>query len=365
MTTSDVAAGQVLIGGTYGVELSRATASRVEAGHLGGLILMGRNIESPAQVRTMLSHATRAAAGGLPPPLLGVDQEGGRVARLKAPILQLPPARTLGSRDDEQLTRRAYQTLGRQLAALGFTVDFAPVLDVDDGPEREVIGDRSFSGEPDVASRHGAAAVAGLLAAGLCPCGKHFPGHGVTACDSHASLPVVDKSLAELGARELRPFAAAIASGLPMVMPAHVVYRGVDAEHPATFSRALLVDVLRKELGFEGVVITDDLKMGAVVDAGGAVDVAREAMMAGADLLLCCHDESLQEAIREALADEARRSDAFAKRLEDAAERSVALRRRFVPGPVRPEELDEQLSSEEISELELALDGDLGKRRHG
>jgi beta-N-acetylhexosaminidase len=150
-----------------------------------------------------------------------------------------------------------------------------------------------------------------------------------------------------------------------MIMPAHVIYSGADPVHPATTSRVLLEDVLRRELGFEGVVVSDDLKMGAVRDAGGAVDVAVEALMAGSDLLLCCHDEELQEEIRVALADAARRQRSVERRLEQAASRSVALRRRFVPSPVLPERLDGALSGPEIDEIVLALDGGIENERHG
>jgi beta-N-acetylhexosaminidase len=355
-TDADVAAGQVLIAGTYGTDLSAAMARRIERGLVGGLILMGRNVERPAQVRRLLVDAAAAASSNRPPPLLAVDQEGGRVARLKAPVLQLPAARDLGAIDDAALTRRAFAALGRQLRALGFTVDFAPVLDVEGGSAREVIGDRSFAGEAAQAGRHGAAAVAGLLDSGVCPCGKHFPGHGVTIVDSHRSLPSSPRALAELRARELGPFAAAIAAGLPMVMPAHVVYLGVDPAHPATTSPVLLRAVLRGELRFEGAVVTDDLKMGAVSDAGGPVEVALEALMAGADLMLMCHDEDIQERIRAALADAARRSPAVASRLDEAAARSLELRRRFAPSPAPEDALDEAFGSDEALAVARAME---------
>jgi beta-N-acetylhexosaminidase len=352
----DIAAGQVLIAGIYGTDLSPAAARRVERGLVGGLILMGRNVERPAQVRRMLVAAAAAAAAGRPPPLLAVDQEGGRVARLKAPVLQLPAARALGALDDPALTRRAYAALGRQLRALGFTVDFAPVLDVEGGAAREVIGDRSFAGDAAQVGRHGAAAVAGLLEAGVCPCGKHFPGHGVTTQDSHLSLPSSPRTLDELRERELVPFAAAMAAGLPMIMPAHVVYLGVDRGHPATTSPTMLGAVLREELGFEGAVVTDDLKMGAVSDAGGPVEVAVEALVAGADLMLLCHDEDLQEGIRAALADAARKSPAVARRLDAAAARSLGLRRRFTPAPAPEEALDGAFSSDEALAVARAVE---------
>lgn len=319
---------------------------------------MGRNIETPEQVRSLLVEALSATAPGFPPPILGVDQEGGRVARFKSPVVRLPPARSFGRKDDETLTRRAYEVLGAQLRAVGFSVDFAPVLDIDGGPDKEVIGDRSFGGEADVVRRHGVAAVTGLLEAGICPCGKHFPGHGMTTCDSHAALPIVDRDIQTLNTRELIPFAAAIESGLPLIMPAHIVYRGVDEKKPATISKKILGDVLRRALGFEGAIITDDLKMGAVNEAGGAVEVAVDALMAGADLLLCCHDEELQEEIREALVDAARRSPSVERRLVNAASRSISLRRRFVPAPASVEDLHDLFEDTETRELMRRMESD-------
>jgi beta-N-acetylhexosaminidase len=354
----EVAAGQVLVGGIEGKDLSASTRRRVEQGRLGGVILMGRNVAAPEQVRELLGAVLAATPPGLPPPLLGIDQEGGRVARLRgAPFLELPPARRLGEIDDPALTGLVARALGTQLRALGLTVDFAPVLDVDGGSPREVIGDRSFSGDPDVAARHGVAFVEGLLAAGVCPCGKHFPGHGATVRDSHVELPRVERARDALGARELPPFAAAFAAGLPLVMPAHVVFADLDAARPATTSPAVLGALLRDRLGYRGAVVTDDLVMGAVSSAGGAFDVAVDALAAGADLLLVCHDEDLEERLRAHVAAAARRSATVASRLEDAAARSLGLRRRFVPAPAAPANLARALADEVVREASRALDG--------
>ena len=294
---------------------------------------MGRNVESPRQVHRLLQDLVATADPAAPPPLVGVDQEGGRVARLKAPVLPLPHARALGCLGDVNLTQRAYHGLGRQLRALGFSVDFAPVLDVDDGAAGTVIGDRAFAGNPQTVARQGVAALRGLLQAGLCPCGKHFPGHGTTVVDSHRDLPQVHLSRQELVQRDLVPFVEAFRAGLPLLMPAHVVFHCLDPDRPATWSPAVVHQLLRQELGFDGVVITDDLTMGAVTQAGGARDGAVEALMAGADVLLICHDEDLQEQVIENLADQARRRQSVAQRLQEAAQRVMELRQRFAPAP--------------------------------
>lgn len=363
MTTHDIAAGQILFCGIYGTTLSQETVRRLEAGRMGGVILMGRNVEAPEQVRSLLMEIVSVASSTFPPPLLGVDQEGGRVARLRAPLLPLPSSRRIGELDDPRLTRLAFQLLGQQLRGLGFTVDFAPVLDVDGGDARAIIGDRSFSGDPVQASLHGVEALGGLIDAGICPCGKHFPGHGATIQDSHEELPRVSRTLEELSQRELRPFVDAIEAGLPLLMPAHVIFEAYDGKRPATISEPVLTKLLREQLGYRGAVITDDLKMGAVVEAGGAVDVALEALMAGADLLLCCHDEELQESIRGALVRAAEKSESVSERLQRAASRAVELRRRFRPDAVASEELTQLFDNPEILEISRVLEGKIGNKQ--
>jgi beta-N-acetylhexosaminidase len=333
MDTIERIAGHVVCSGIYGTSLTPSLTRSLQQRPRGGIILMGRNVESPKQVHRLLRDVVATTDPSDPPLLVGVDQEGGRVARLKAPVTQLPNARALGSLDDTNLTQRAYHALGRQLRALGFTVDFAPVLDVDDGAAGNVIGDRAFSGDAQTVARQGVAALRGLLQAGLCPCGKHFPGHGTTTVDSHLDLPQVHLSRQKLVQRDLVPFVEALRAGLPLLMPAHVVFHCLDSDRPATWSPAVVHQLLRQELGFDGVVVTDDLTMGAVAHAGGARDGAVEALMAGADLLLICHDEDLQEQVIDNLADQARRHQSVAQRLQEAARRVGQLRRRFAPAP--------------------------------
>jgi beta-N-acetylhexosaminidase len=355
-TRIDTAAGQVLVGGIEGTVLAPEDRVRLADGRLGGLILFARNIESPRQVNELLATAARSAAPGWPPALLGVDQEGGRVARLKAPLLELPPARRLGEIDDPELTRRAARALGAQLRAVGFSLDFAPVLDVDGGSARAVIGDRSFSSDPEVAARHGEAVVRGLVDAGICPCGKHFPGHGITEVDSHIDLPRVGQDRGAEVRRRLGPFARAIAAGLPAIMPAHVVYECWDPDRPATCSQAILGDLLRVELGFAGAIISDDLNMGAVLRAGGPEEVAVEALAAGADLVMVCRGADLEERVRARVAEAARRSPALARRLLEAADRARGLRTAFVPSPVQASDLVAVLDSPESRAVTLELE---------
>lgn len=360
VTQADQAAGQILIGGIEGTVLTPATRARLAEGRLGGLILFAKNVENPRQVHDLLTAAARCTAESWPPPMLGVDQEGGRVARLKAPVIELPTARRLGEIDDTELTGRAANALGTQLRAIGFSLDFAPVLDVDGGPARGVIGDRSFGSDVEVVARHGAAMIRGLADAGVCPCGKHFPGHGSTETDSHIELPWVGADRGDLVRERLHPFARAIAAGLPMIMPAHVVFESLDPTRPATCSPAVLQTLLRDELGFGGTVVTDDLTMGAVSQAGGPHEVAVEALAAGVDVLMVCHGEELEEQVRAHVAETALRSPALRRRLFEAAERARRLRTSFVPCPVDADDLDAALDSPTARAVTLDLGVRLG-----
>ncbi len=347
-------AGAVLVGGYPGLEPEPRIARALVEGTLAGVTLFRRNVESPERLRrTLLELGT--SCPGEAPPLFAIDQEGGRVARLHAPFLKLPSMRALGERGSLTLTREAGQVLGEQLAAVGVTMDFAPVLDVDTNADNPVIGDRSFSRDPAEVARHGLAFAEGLMTGGCLACGKHFPGHGDTDQDSHLALPRLAHDLERLRRVELAPFRAA-ASSLPALMTAHVVFSALDSERPATLSSSVLRGLLREELGFEGLIISDDLEMKAVSRRWSIPESACLAIEAGADLLLVCSDVDGLFAAREALATRADEDGAFAERLQDAAARSLELRRSRPPGPLgSAEELEELLRSERARRLERTL----------
>jgi beta-N-acetylhexosaminidase len=253
--------------------------------------------------------------------------------------------RRLGERDDEDLTRGAARTLGAQLAALGFSMDFAPVLDVDTNPDNPVIGDRAFGRDPDGVIRHGLAFAAGLAEGGVDGCGKHFPGHGDTDLDSHLKLPRLSHARSRLDAVELKPFHAAARARLPAIMTAHVVFDALDPGVPATLSHRVVTGLLRGELRFEGAIVSDDLEMKAVSDAYAIDEAAVAAIDAGCDLLLVCSDLDACFAAHEALVRRAEGDAAFATRLQEAAQRSLRLRRARPPRPVAPAEVDAALAA--------------------
>ncbi len=301
---------------------------RLREGTVSGIVLFSRNVEGPRQVRELCREIRAAAGAGRPQPLIAIDQEGGRVRRLKDPrFTQFPPARCYGwfcRCQGETVAEAAGRTMAAELAAVGIDIDFAPVLDVDSNPRNPVIGDRSLSSDPAAAARLGIAFAAGMLSRGLVPVGKHFPGHGASDADSHRELPVVRASRATLLSRDLLPFRRAIRAGIPALMTAHVVYPALDRFRPATLSRKILTDLLRRRLRFGGVVFSDALEMKAISDRMGIGGAAVEAVRAGCDAVLVCRpDEAMQEEAVEALG-RAGRDDAAFRAAAAAASRRVS-----------------------------------------
>jgi beta-N-acetylhexosaminidase len=340
--TLRAAAGQVLVAGYEGLEPPSELCSRAAAGELGGFIFFRRNLENVAQVAD-LTGRLRSLAPPDEPLWFAIDQEGGRVARLGAPVVRLPPARVFGELDDVGLTLEAAALLGQQLRWLGFNLDFAPVLDVDTNPDNPVIGDRSYGAEVSCVIRHGRAFAAGLAQAGVTACGKHFPGHGDTLQDSHHALPRLPHLEQRLREIELAPFAA-LAAELPCIMTAHVVFEAWDRSVPATLSPRVVTNLLRDELGFRGLVWTDDLEMKAIAGTYGLDEAACLAIEAGCDSLLVCSKLEYVELAYEGLVRRAERDAAFAARLQSAAARSLAVRRLHGPAARGGRELEAELA---------------------
>lgn len=268
----------------------------------GGAILFRRNIAEAGQAAALVAGLqTRAREAGRPPLLIAVDQEGGPVQRLGPASTPPPSAMALGSADDDALTRSIYRMIADDLNSLGINVDLAPVADVVDN-ERSPIGLRAFGADPEAVARHVVAAVRGLHDGAVMATAKHFPGLGHTTVDSHETLPSVDRSIDDLRAFELRPFRAAIEAGADIVMAAHLALPRIDASGaPASLSRAVLTGLLRDELGFSGVICTDDMEMQAIAATTTPAEAAVRAVAAGADLVLFSRSLDAARAAHEGL----------------------------------------------------------------
>ncbi len=322
-----VLCGQLLVIGPAKEAPSRTEREALACGHRGGVVFFRRHTSGGPRAVAELARAVQDLAPSDLPPLVAVDQEGGRVVRLGPPLIELPPMRVVGDLGDEDFATRLAEAHARELRALGFTLSFAPVCDVHTREENPIIGDRAFGTTPEVVARMAGAWADGLARAGLSTCAKHFPGHGDTTVDSHLALPRVDRAKPDLARIEIAPFRSlARRPSIHSMMTAHVVYDALDPERPATLSHAICTDFLRTELGFEGALFSDDLEMKAIaIDVGEAAVLA---VQAGCDVLLVCSNEELAERAHAALVREAEASPAFRARCEEAFARALRLRRR-------------------------------------
>ena len=331
--------GQLLIGSLPGFTIPSELRSLAREFGLGGVILFARNIEVPEQVAE-LAHDLQSLAGELPL-WVSVDQEGGRVARLRAPFTEWPPMATLGRSGDAALASRFAAALAAELRAVGITLDYAPVLDIHTNPKNPVIGDRALAEDAELVGRLGRAIVRGLQDNGVAACGKHFPGHGDTAVDSHYDLPVVEHPPDRIRRVECVPFREAIAEGVAFIMTAHVLVPSFDEEKPATLSRRIVHDLLRTELGYEGVIVSDDLEMQALARTYTAADAAVQAIAAGCDGILICRaqasdrsrDIDVQADVLEALVHAVEDGRVPYTRVEDALTRHRRAKERFLAAP--------------------------------
>lgn len=334
--------GQLLWVGFPSTSVPAALTAKLDAGQVGATILFKRNLTLEVSTASGVSQEVtdldalvnlnaalhRSAPDGTPA-LIAVDQEGGVVQRVRAPATQWPPMRShegLACPDDGELAEQVGRAMGEELRALGFDIDFAPVLDVHTNPANPIIGDRAFGTEAEPAARRALAFARGLDAAGVLACGKHFPGHGDTATDSHLELPRIDHDWERLEKVELLPFEHAARANLPMIMTAHVVFAALDAQRPATLSEQVITGLLRTRLGYRGVIVSDDLDMKAIAAHMSVDDAAVGAIRAGCDVILLCCNEDNQRLAVEGLTRAAETDSELRRRIGESAARVRAMK---------------------------------------
>jgi beta-N-acetylhexosaminidase len=320
--------GQMFMVGCQGETLSRDERLLVEEYSFGGFILFQANCGEPRQILSLCRDLWDSASNT--PPFIAIDQEGGRVHRLPQLFTHFPSAGRLGATRNPALAYKAGKATALELALAGVNLNFAPVLDVESNPLNPVIGDRAFGSEPNQVTEMSAVWTRGLRDGGIIPCGKHFPGHGDTDKDSHFDLPVVNKALDKLKAVELRPFLDACKNDIEALMTAHVKFPALDPDLPATLSERIVTELLRHQLGYDGVVFSDDLEMKAISGRYDYDEAALLAVRAGVDILLFCHE--LPKAIEafEALCDEAEKDQALRAQVENSNRRIGELKRRYL-----------------------------------
>lgn len=324
--------GQMLMCGFHGTEPSEDIERLIREEHLGGIIYFRRNLTEPAQVAKLSASLQQLAlANGGVPLLIAIDQEGGMVMRIDQGVTPIPGGMALGATGDAEAAYEAAKVTGSELKAMGINMNFAPCLDINNNPLNPVIGVRSYGGDAETVGRLGTAAVRGYQEAGIAATVKHFPGHGDTGEDSHTALPVVPHPRERLDRLELAPFRRAAELGVDAVMTAHVLFPAVEPERlPATLSPRVIDGLLRQELGYDGVVVTDCLEMNAIAEHYGIAEGAVMAVEAGADLVLVSHRIERQQTALDALVQAVESGRIREERIDRSVERLLALKRRVV-----------------------------------
>lgn len=331
--------GQLLIIGIRGTSLTEDEAEFIITNNIGGVILFARNIENPEQVHSLcrsiqaLRHKTKDKL----PLFIGVDQEGGRVARMKAPFTQWPALSYLGKLDSTSVAFKFAMDMGSELRAVGINLDFAPCVDVLTNPKNSVIGDRSLSTDPEQVAKLASALVRGYIKSGIIPCAKHFPGHGNTLLDSHEDLPIEEVDEERLKNVELVPFKKVFRARLDMVMTSHIKFPKIDPKFPVTLSEKFLKGMLRNELRYRNLIITDDLDMKALAKNFPTADIPVMALQAGCDILLYCNNFDHPQVAIDSLMKAAKDHKINGKQIDESYGRIVALKKEILANPDPPE----------------------------
>lgn len=322
--------GQMLIVGFDGYEVNDDFRKIIEDYKIGGVILFKRNIQNSKQLLDLNNNIKMINSKNKLPLFISVDEEGGTVTRLPEGSTKFPSNQVIGKINDKNLSYEIGNIIGTELKAFGFNMDFAPVLDIYSNPENTVIGNRAFGNNPKIVSTLGIATMKGLQKSKVIPVVKHFPGHGDTKLDSHIGLPVIDYPKERLDNFELIPFKNAINEGADVVMAAHILFPEIDnTKKPATLSKKILTDILRVQLNFEGVIITDDFEMGAITNNYEIKDAAVESIKAGTDIILVCHTAEKQIEILEGLKEAVHNDEISIERIDQSVKRIIKLKEKY------------------------------------
>jgi beta-N-acetylhexosaminidase len=327
--TLDEKIGQMVLVGLDGTSMQKNAKKMIDQYRIGGFVLYKDNITSAAQTLKLLNQLKAANQANSVPLWLSIDQEGGKVSRMPAEFAKLPPASDIGRADDLVYTKLIGEALGEEVSALGFNMDFAPVLDINSNPKNPVIGNRSFGADTGTVIEHGLETMKAIQSKQVAAVVKHFPGHGDTSVDSHLDLPVVNKTRQQLEAFELLPFVKAIEQKADAIMVAHLLIPKIDAKYPASISKKIIKELLREDLGYDGVVITDDMTMGGITDHFNVGEAAVRSIQAGSDIILIGHDNGIQVSVLKALKQSARDGEITKDMLDQSVYRILKLKAKY------------------------------------
>ncbi len=321
--------GQMVIVGFNGYQINNHAITMIRNYHVGGFILYGYNVSNTSQLLALINALKSANKINKIPLFISVDEEGGRVSRMPAEFKKLPSNRLIGLINNEELSYRIGQIIAGEIKAFGFNMNFAPVLDINSNPNNPVIGDRSFGSNAEIVSRLGIQTMKGIRSGGVIPVVKHFPGHGDTSVDSHIGLPVINHDLNRLRSFELIPFESAIRSQADAVMVAHILLTKIDPVFPASLSWIVTTDILRNELGFNGVVITDDITMGAITRNFNLSYAAVQSIKAGSDIILISRGYEEEVSVINALRNSVLNGIIPVERINESVYRILRLKEKY------------------------------------
>jgi beta-N-acetylhexosaminidase len=321
--------GQLVIAGIDSYENDEHSKELIEKYKVGGFILLGQNIKDTKQTLELVNSLKISNSKNKIPLFFGIDEEGGRITRLPKEFAKLPTNKVIGEKNNSSLSYKIGSLLGEEVKAFGLNINFAPVLDVNSNAKNPVIGDRSFGSNVDIVSRLGIQTMKGIQAQNIIAGVKHFPGHGDTSVDSHVGLPVVNNDLNRLKSLELIPFSKAIENGADVVMVAHILLPKIDKDNPATFSKTVITDILRGYLKYDGVVITDDMTMGAIVKNYAIGEAAVKSLNAGSDIILVCHDFEKETAVLKAINTAVQNKTLTEKSIDEKIYRVLKLKQKY------------------------------------
>lgn len=352
--TMDEKIGQMIFAGIPGTEFNEESGHLVNDYKVGGIIFNGKNIKNPSQTIAYINALKKQNMKNKIPLFLGIDEEGGRVAKLPGITADIPSNLEIGKVNNPSFSYEFGTVLGKMVKAFGFNMDFAPVLDVNSNPNNPVIGDRSFGSSPEIVSDLGLQTMRGIQNEKIIPVIKHFPGHGNTSVDSHLELPLVNKSLEELKKLELIPFQHAIDEGADMVMAAHILLPKIDGKHPSSLSNEVINGILRKQIGFKGVTITDDMTMEAIAGNYDLGDAAVMSVEAGSDIIMVAHDYNKVVKVITALKKAVENGEISEVTIDESVQRILKVKEKYRIA-------DSQIDQIEVNELNQLMQSVLEK----
>lgn len=349
--TIDEKIGQMITVGIDGYTINDKTKELIQQKKVGGIILFKDNISDSNQLLELINNIKITNSKNKIPIFISVDEEGGRVSRLPKEIKKLPPNETVGRVNDENLAYDIGKSIGYALKSFGFNMDFAPVLDINSNPNNTVIGDRAFSSDKDIVSNLGVRQIKGFKSSNIISVAKHFPGHGDTDIDSHHGLPIINKTLDELKELEFIPFKKAIKENVSSIMVSHILLPEIDDINPASMSKTLITDILRKDLKFDGLIVTDDMTMKAITNNFDINESCIKSINAGCDLLLICHRYEKEIEVINSIKDAVNKGIISMDRINESVYRILSLKGNYKITDEKIENIDVDIINSKFEDI--------------